>query len=479
MLVAVAVGRAFYVAGPLRSDEAGYLLVARSWSLHGPFLYGHYFVDRPPLLLLVFRLASLVPYEQAIRLLAAGACLLLVGAAAAAGREVGGSRAARWATLVAAGLALTPAAGADEANGEIFAVPLVMLAVWAALVAARPVALPRTRVLAGLAAGASGAAAVMVKQSFVDGAVFAAVLVTASVLMRRLTPREGGLAAAGGALGAALVMLPMLGYAALSGAGVRAAVWTVLGFRGTALTVIGTHTLHAVQSRAVTLVVMSVLSGALPVLGLLAVHAVRPSTRRSPLGWAVALTAAVECASIVAGGSYWQHYLVQLDPMVALGLAMLAPRRELFRRAAVFVLTSAATITVGADLVGTDRAHDGWLAGRWVHAAARPGDTATVLFGHAEVQEAAGLWSPYPQLWSLPTRILDPQLHGLQQLLAGPLGPTWVVVYGRLNSWGIDGHGSTRGELRAHYRRVGTVCGHQVWLRDGLERSLAALPSCR
>ena len=476
VLLVVAAGRAFYLAGPLRSDEAGYLLVARDWSLHGPFLYGHYFVDRPPLLLALFKIASWIPYEAAIRLLANGAALVLVGAAALAAREVGGHRSARWAAVVAAALALSPAAGATEANGEIFAVPLVMLAVWTALVAARTVALPRTRVLAGVAAGASGVAAVMVKQSFVDGAAFAAVLVVTSVLMRRLTPREGGLAATGGVLGAVLVLLPMLGYAAASGAGVRGAIWTLLGFRSSALTVIGTHSLGAVQSRALTLAALSLVSGAAPVLVLLARHALRRGTGRTPLGWTIAATAGVELASIAAGGNFWQHYLVQLDPMVALGLGLLAPRHELFRKAAVFVLASALAMTVSNDLIGTNRSRDGYLAGRWVHDSAQRGDTATVLFGHAEVLEGAGLPSPYPHLWSLPTRILDPRLIRLRHTLAS--GPTWVVVWDGVNTWGIDGRGSVRTVLRAHFRRVGTVCGHQVWLRDGVERPLPPLPVC-
>jgi hypothetical protein len=44
---------------PLRADEGGYLLVARQWRSGGEFIYGDYFLDRPPLLLLLFRLAAL------------------------------------------------------------------------------------------------------------------------------------------------------------------------------------------------------------------------------------------------------------------------------------------------------------------------------------------------------------------------------------------------------------------------------------
>ena len=59
LCVVVAVVRVTYVLRPLRNDEGGYLLVARQWHSGGEFLYGDYFVDRPPLLLLVFRAAAL------------------------------------------------------------------------------------------------------------------------------------------------------------------------------------------------------------------------------------------------------------------------------------------------------------------------------------------------------------------------------------------------------------------------------------
>src|SRR4051794_27298590 len=45
-----------FVPRPLRNDEGGYLLIARHWHTGGRFLYGDYFVDRPPLLVLLFRI---------------------------------------------------------------------------------------------------------------------------------------------------------------------------------------------------------------------------------------------------------------------------------------------------------------------------------------------------------------------------------------------------------------------------------------
>src|SRR3712207_8637438 len=51
--------RATYVPRPLRNDEGGYLLIARQWHTGGVVPYGDYFVDRPPLLLLLFWIAEI------------------------------------------------------------------------------------------------------------------------------------------------------------------------------------------------------------------------------------------------------------------------------------------------------------------------------------------------------------------------------------------------------------------------------------
>ena len=61
----------------LEPDEGGYLEVARQWDVAGPFLYGRFWVDRPPGLLVLFGLAGdLGPYG--VRLLAAVTATVLV-----------------------------------------------------------------------------------------------------------------------------------------------------------------------------------------------------------------------------------------------------------------------------------------------------------------------------------------------------------------------------------------------------------------
>jgi hypothetical protein len=103
-----------------------------------------------------------------------------------------------------------------------------------------------------------------------------------------------------------------------------------------------------------------------------------------------------------------------------------------------------------------------------------------VLFGNADVQEATGLSSPYRQLWTLPMRTFDPHLVHLRRLLAGPRAPTWVVAWGDLDPWHIDAHDRMRLTLAMHYHEVGTLCGHVVYLHDGVARHLATRPAdCR
>src|SRR3546814_8176505 len=49
---------------PLRPDEAGFTLVGRHWDPEPESLYGPYWVDRPPPLILIYRLSDLVRSEE-------------------------------------------------------------------------------------------------------------------------------------------------------------------------------------------------------------------------------------------------------------------------------------------------------------------------------------------------------------------------------------------------------------------------------
>ena len=75
----------------------------------------------------------------------------------------------------------------------------------------------------------------------------------------------------------------------------------------------------------------------------------------------------------------------------------------------------------------------------YLRAEGRPGDTAVVGFGGANILRETGMTSPYEHLWSLPVRVRDPQLQELTAILEGPDAPDWVVSNGEsLGSWSID-----------------------------------------
>jgi len=59
-------------------------------------------------------------------------------------------------------------------------------------------------------------------------------------------------------------------------------------------------------------------------------------------------------------------------------------------------------------------------------------------------------------------------------VLTGPHAPTWVVAWGDMNPWHVDAHGRVRLALATHYREVANVCGHRVYLHDGVVRTLAS-----
>jgi hypothetical protein len=99
-----------------------------------------------------------------------------------------------------------------------------------------------------------------------------------------------------------------------------------------------------------------------------------------------------------------------------------------------------------------------------------------VTYGQANLLAASGLTTPYPYLWSLPVRTLDPQLARLTKTLRGPRAPTWVVEWYPVNTWELDRHGRLATTLRKHYNQVAMVCGHPIYLRADVSRELAEPP---
>src|SRR5690606_1459521 len=105
-------------------------------------------------------------------------------------------------------LTVSPWLGADRVNGELLATPWIGLGIYAAV---RAVESPRT--WWAVATGAAIAGAVLTKQNHVDAAVFAVVLLIATVATGRLRP-AAALRLAGGALLGAVAVVALVVRAA-------------------------------------------------------------------------------------------------------------------------------------------------------------------------------------------------------------------------------------------------------------------------
>jgi hypothetical protein len=142
--------------------------------------------------------------------------------------------------------------------------------------------------------------------------------------------------------------------------------------------------------------------------------------------------------------------------------------------AAVVVSAVAATAVSAAN----PSPSPGASVARAMQGSVRPGDTMLSAFGDADILYTTDMASPYPYLWSLPSRTLDPEMGLLRSVLAGPAAPTWVVVRGRTTMGRLEEHGIAD-QIRSGYTPLGTVCGRTVYLRQGVTRPpLASGGSC-
>jgi hypothetical protein len=460
-----------FIDAPASPDEGGYLVVAAQWQ-HGSSLYGNYWVDRPPLLIVIHQLAVVLGGVQALRIIGMAAVLasvVLAGALAGATTASRRSSAVVVPTVLAAVFLTTPLFGTTHVDGELLTVPFVLaglLGLARAFAAARRKEQIAWAVLAGVAA----AGAVMVKQNAIDVFVVAAALVVGRPGSAGRT-RSVRIALAFGSA-AVMTLGALIGVAAWHGTD-PAALWNaVVTFRFRAAGLIDQYSTATNAARQVGLLEAFGLSLAPLLLGVLAVRLFRrgPAPRvvrdAADLRWPAVALLAWEAVSVAAGGSYWLHYLLVLVPGMVLLAVAAEQRPPALRRTLAVVLSAAVASAALATTVAARRPPDYPSDARavaYLRAHARPGDTATVAFGHPDILWDAGLQSPYPQLWSLPVRVRDPHLAGLSKVLASPSAPTWVVVSGSsLSTWGVD---ATEADalLRSRYRDVAQLGRYVVW----------------
>ncbi|MEP9361911.1 hypothetical protein ABLE68_03025 [Nocardioides sp. CN2-186] len=439
----------------LSPDEGGLLILAHQWS-PGSSLYGDYFVDRPPLLI---ALVGLADGAWSLRLIGITALVFtvllsgLVGRLAAPGLPIAPVLPAATAAVLAA----TPLFGGTVVNGELLGLPFIVGGLAATIAAFRATAAGPAYGW-GLLAGGAGACAALVKQSLLDVFVCGAVLL---LTQRRLRPVLGAL------VGALATVAVTVWLASLKGTSPSELWDAVVVFRGQAASVIATYATGSTPRRLGGVLLALVATGA----PLLAAVLARPLARRadhSPdLRWPALATLTWELAVVLLGGSYWLHYLLGLVPGLVLLTAAAVQRPLPGRRAlriAYGVAAASTVITLTAAAVHpVDRAEEPAIA--WLADHAEPGDTGVVAFGAANILQATGLVSPYPDPWSLPVRVHDPDLVDLTALLDSDDRPTWMIVAGTsLGTWGIDPTTADRA-LAEHYE-VATTTGEWTIYRE-------------
>jgi hypothetical protein len=473
-----------FLAAPLSPDEGGFLTLAGQWHADSPggSLYGRFWVDRPPLLVATFQLADALGGLTALRLLGALAAAVTVVAVGVTVHRLFGARPAAWASAVACGLLVAPSTGGANVDGELLAAPYVATGVAAVAISLTTPVLSRARWAAAIA-GACAVAAVLVKQNMLDVFVFTAVFGLLTwrsghvefTRLRRLT--------APWSVGAAASLLSVLGYAALRGTSPGGVFFSMYPFRIRASQVLAVRMDGSYAARLSALVEAALVSGGPVVIAaLLVVLALRRTTRTQPLarpfaGAVVALTGFV-VISIALGESWWLHYLVQLAVPASLAAGLVVASVPRAGTRLVALVTTAAALAWGASLLTrTDAA--GQDIGRAIAQVSTPGDTVVSALGDGDVVAASGLGSPYRYLWSLPSRVLDPQMTDLAHVLSGKHAPTWLVVRGQ-GTYAELSSLATRDALHSRYRLVSEVCGRTVYLRSDLVRRPPEGPeSCR
>jgi hypothetical protein len=462
--------RLLFLGEPAGGDEAGFLLIGSAWH-EGSSLYGDYWVDRPPLLIWVMELAGTV---TTLRLVGLAASVVMVLGVSRAAFVASGDSAARWAGAAAALFSTAHWFGVARTNGEMLASAFVA---WGFAFAVQALLRPGRRSwLPALVAGLLAAGAVLIKQSIADGLVFVVALALV-VGWQRPKLRSHALrvlawCALGGLAGVAAGLLG----AATRGTTVRELFDALVTFRADAGEVIRASASDATGERLLVLLATWAASGLALIAILTLWHGLR---RREPVLLATLAVIGFVSAAAMLGGSYWAHYLFQLVPASALAAGLLAAsigRRVRFGVAAFVVVMTAANLMwslVSPPSHGTEAR----TVGTWLRQSGQPSDTAVVAYGQPNVLAAADMTSPYPYLWSLPVRTLDPDLSLMTEVLSGPDRPTWFVDWSGVDSWGIDPT-ALLPVLRSDYRIVGEVCGRTIWLVRGVPRALAQPREC-
>jgi hypothetical protein len=479
-VVAAVLLRLPFLHNSIYPDEGGMLVVAREWHTGGPYLYGDLFLARPPLIIAIFRLAGDLGGILAVRVMGLGLVAIVIAAGAWAGSSLAGRRGAITAAVVSAAFLTNPMLGTREIDAETIGLPFGMAAAACLLAAYDRRSGTRARAWLLVVGGALAVCAILAKQNLADSLAFGLVLVLGSAVLGRKERGAGIRDIAWLGLGIAVPVVATLVWAATASAGVHEFVYEIYGFRAQGGQTALTQPTHAQGDRLDNLVNSCIRSGIVPVL-LASLWLVRRRFWRDPVTLALLAMLVTALVGIAGGGQYWIHYTLGLVPVTAL-LAAYAVGKVAVPRLLGALVAAAVVISgwhVVDSWVGRTPPGDTWVGGTtaWLDQMKRPGDSMVVLYGQAGLYESSRIRPAYPFMWSLPMRVLDPQLADLRALLDGPDAPTFVLVPLALNSWDIDPDGLVQRTLDRHYQQVATVCGTPVFLHEGVDRPAVPSPT--
>jgi hypothetical protein len=370
--------------------------------------------------------------------------------------------------LLVALLSVGPRIEGFAANGELLAslpaaAAILCFAIW----------LDRRRDGLLLAAGALAAFALLVKQSGYDGGgaivVWLVLAAWRQWLPRRVVLRAIGLVALGALVPLALSVL----HGALTGFD---RYWfSIAGYR---LSVESVAT--GSFSDKMDLLWSSFASSwpDITPLIVLAPFGVAEALR-SRRGALLVAWGAFSITGFLLGGLFHPHYFVGLiapfSALAALGVAWLVRRRgvQVATLATVALMTVpliAAWPVVSASSpsqVSFRTSHDGRIlsdrtVGAWLRARTRPGQTVYAMYAEASLYFAADRPPAFKYLWFLGEQRIPHALRDLKNVLAGPHAPAYIVVYQAPRSMPGAVAAGIPAVLKARYRVVERVGGHDV-----------------
>jgi 4-amino-4-deoxy-L-arabinose transferase-like glycosyltransferase len=443
----------------LGRDEAGVSMVAQAWHHSHPFPYGPYFLDRPPLLVLAYRLAGDPTGVRVLGMLAA--CIAVVVCTLLAAR-VAGRRAALPAALLTAGFTSSALLTSVFTPAELLAsVPS------AASVLLLLSGLTRESAWRLAAAGAAAASALLIKQSFGDALVAGiAGLALAGwhTPLRRTAARAGAYAAGIGAVSVGVLAWDLSMH--LSPRAPTSLLYAFAGFRLDAVKPLANGNVAQKLSTIAT----AALGSGLALAFVVAIAGLITLRRRRVTAGVLAAWLLAGLFGVLGGGSYWAHYLIELVPVSVVGVATLVAWRPRIG-AALCAAAMAIGLATSLDQAALGRPQQyqrgAVTLGHYLRDRALPGDTAYVLYAKVNALYYSGLPSPFPYHWSLMMMSVPGVQQQLRALLASPRRPTWIVMADTTHTFGLDRTGQTKRVLKRNYRLAARICGIRVLLARG------------